>query len=135
MRRWSCRRWHWFPIDSIWLHQFDSSSIGIEKVRLPLAVLTDLHLDRSGVVLARWTRFEQSDGLINIRCDQANVILSSPLFRVRRLGVKHELEIILRIRNSHIDPTQLCAGCAAPPEFLEAKDIAIEFQRRLERAN
>src|SRR5258708_18875505 len=119
----------------MWLDQFDSSAVRIEKVDLPLAVLTDFYLDGSGVVLALRTRFEYSDGFRNIGRHQTNVIPDSRLSSIKRLGVKHQLEIVVTIRDPHVDPTQFLAGCAAPPELLEAKDIAIEFHGRLERAH
>src|SRR5882757_8632902 len=63
------------------------------------------------------------------------MILYAKLFGIRRLGVKHEFEIIVAIRNSHIYPTEHFPGRTAPPELLEAKNISIEFRCRLQRAD
>src|SRR2546425_8855550 len=127
--------WYWFPVNSVRFHQFDASAVGIEKVRLTLAILANLYFDRSVVILARRASFENGHGFLNIRSDQTNVILHSHLLCVRTLVVKHELKIIVTVRNSHIDPAQNCAGGAAAPELLEAKNLAIEFHGRLKRAN
>ncbi len=95
--------WHRFPVDSVRLHQFDASAVGIEKVRLTLAILANLYFDRSVVVLARRTRFENGDGLLNIRSDQTNVIPHSHLLCVRTLVVKHELEILVLVNLDESD--------------------------------
>ncbi len=63
------------------------------------------------------------------------MILHSHLLCVRTFVVKHELKIIVTVRNSHIDPAQNGAGGAASPELLETKTLAIEFHGRIERAN
>src|SRR3989442_1868579 len=102
--------WYRFPVSSIRLHQFDASAIGIEKVRLTLAILANLYFDWSAVILARRASFENGDGFLNIGSDQTNVILHSHLLCIRTLVVKHELEIIVTVRNSHINPAQNCAA-------------------------
>src|SRR5438132_6895629 len=105
--------WYRFPVGSVRLHQFDAGAVGIEKVRLALAILANLYFDRPHVIPARWARFENGDGFSDIRSDQTDVISHSHLLGVRRLRVKHELEIIVTVRDSHIDPTQNCAGGTA----------------------
>src|SRR5438132_9836797 len=127
--------WYRFPVGSVRLHQFDAGAVGIEKIRLALAVLANLYFDRPAVVLARRTRFENGHRLLNIRSDQTDVIPHSHLLGVRTLVVKHELEIIVTVRNSHIDPAQNCAGRTASPELLETKNLAIEFHGRFQCAN
>src|SRR5438105_24457 len=92
--------WYGFPVEGVRLHQFDAGAVGIEKIRLTLAVLANLYFDRPAVVLARRTRFENGHRLLNIRSDQTDVISHSHLLCVRTFVVKHELEIIVTVRNS-----------------------------------
>src|SRR5262249_5508626 len=95
-------------------------------------ILTDVYCDEPAIILKCRPRLENRHRLLDVGNEQTDVVLNTHLLTVRRLRVKHELEIILSVGHSHIYPTQFRARRTASPEFLEAQDVAIEFHRRVQ---
>lgn len=59
----------------------------------------------------------------------------SALCRRRSRLMQHELDVFLAIRQFHVHPVQHLPVARSPPDFLEAKNIAVEGHRRFERVD
>ena len=54
------------------------------------------------------------------------MLLATALVRCGKVAVEHELDVVVAIRDAHVDPTEDCTFGTAAPELAEAEEVAIE---------
>src|SRR5689334_23141845 len=109
------------------LHQLDAGAVGIIQIDLALLIDADLYGDLAFVSDpggAPLQLFERPGGIGH---HQRRVIFGAPFRWLRQLAVEHQLQIVVALRGSHVDPTQHRGRSAAAPEFLEAQNAAVEL--------
>lgn len=118
--------WDGFARSGKGFHQLDAGAIGIEEIDLTLAVNAGVGVKQFGVGLIGWAGLEDSDGLGYIGHCERGVFLTTALVGRWQIAVEHELDVVLAVRNAHVDPAEDRSFGTAAPELAEAEEITVK---------
>src|SRR5580698_6125934 len=114
----SRRRRGRLAIDGVRLHDLRARSIGIEEICLPLAIDSQMSLDRPAVYLVVGVGLESSYARCDLGHLQTKVVRAASLGWIGRVFEQHEFQIVLSIGHLEIHPGKHRSRTAAPPRFL-----------------